>query len=691
MTLKKNKGTFKPKGPKGPSARATPASAQSSARPSVERQSQTPGPVTKPTVTITIPDDEEDAEEDAHTETAAADGILQPPTLEPTNNTPSTENSRKRPREENEQPPDIVEKRARVEGPQSVHNTPTTNSRDTEPEVHSQVEAEFSTQNEVADTVTQDSDEVADASRLDPAINHDSEAATPQNPVLEPSGPGSSTDNITFTHAGEEDIGRGYDHSSSANNGLPETPHVQQDDPASIYPDPELSGIPVQAAAASRMDNSADSAEQPAAHVVPTATLNPDGTAGEAAQTPSAKPRKKRPTVRRRRIQPAQEGDDGRATIEMQLNRPRRIVGGRRGGKKDKEGRKKRGETPEGASDEEVDPTTMTLMDLCKDPKIGQKSDMHDEIQKRVREKKMKDRLAKRKLLPPEEGEEGEDRERPAEGADGAALAAQTLAVLPSVEEPINRTGPQMRLVDGQIVMDPASLIVDRHARTAAEDEALTVIEENEFTHVTTSGSWMKREKAQVWTFLDVEKLYQGIAQFGTDFEMIAKLFPSRNRRQIKLKFNKEERTNPVRLNAVLMGKSERIDLMEWQEQSGLELEEVETIEAERRAIDEEHAREEEARRKEMEESIRQKRAAITANSAAARRAAGDGSEKENENAGAGGNGEGEDGGIARSGTREASAAPGKTKKKTAPKKRQKKNPHTSQVRATEEVLASWE
>lgn len=38
----------------------------------------------------------------------------------------------------------------------------------------------------------------------------------------------------------------------------------------------------------------------------------------------------------------------------------------------------------------------------------------------------------------------------------------------------------------------------------------------------------------------------QAVSQFGTDFEMIAALFPSRRRREIVNKFNKEDRKNPA-------------------------------------------------------------------------------------------------------------------------------------------------
>lgn len=45
---------------------------------------------------------------------------------------------------------------------------------------------------------------------------------------------------------------------------------------------------------------------------------------------------------------------------------------------------------------------------------------------------------------------------------------------------------------------------------------------------------------------------WQALSQWGTDFALIANMFPTRNRRQIKLKFKQEERRNPARVNQAL-------------------------------------------------------------------------------------------------------------------------------------------
>ncbi|KAM5548779.1 hypothetical protein ABKV19_000272 [Rosa sericea] len=61
--------------------------------------------------------------------------------------------------------------------------------------------------------------------------------------------------------------------------------------------------------------------------------------------------------------------------------------------------------------------------------------------------------------------------------------------------------------------------------------------------------SFMNKERPSKWFEQDTELFYEGIEQFGSDFGMIAQLFPGRTRNQIKLKFKKEDRQNPIRMN----------------------------------------------------------------------------------------------------------------------------------------------
>ncbi len=51
--------------------------------------------------------------------------------------------------------------------------------------------------------------------------------------------------------------------------------------------------------------------------------------------------------------------------------------------------------------------------------------------------------------------------------------------------------------------------------------------------------------RSERWSQDDTALFYRGLAAFGTDFTLIAQLFPSRDRRNIKNKFTREEREFP--------------------------------------------------------------------------------------------------------------------------------------------------
>lgn len=341
--------------------------------------------------------------------------------------------------------------------------------------------------------------------------------------------------------------------------------------------------------------------------LIPVVPLNPDGTSGVPipVQPPKAKPR-----ARKRKLDDA--NIDIRPSIEVQVHatkaprtsaprkprKPREPRAATSSTPKPR-ARKKRAETPEDAEDQEIDHSTIKMADLCKDLKIGKKFSKHDEIKQRDIDRKAKAKL--RRENPELVG--ASDDERPSATTRSAT------------ETPFQTTsvGPRMRLVDGQIVIDESSLNLDRHKLAAANAGVMEIIEENEFTRITTSGTFMKREKNIFWDLEAEEKFYVGLRMFGTDFEMISKMFPDRNRRQIKLKFNKEERLYPTKINSALLGEKVPINFDEYKSHTGLEYEDVAVINAEREEIEAEQNAEEARVEAELAEATRQKKAAIHA------------------------------------------------------------------------------
>ncbi|KAF8852465.1 hypothetical protein BDZ45DRAFT_544078, partial [Acephala macrosclerotiorum] len=236
--------------------------------------------------------------------------------------------------------------------------------------------------------------------------------------------------------------------------------------------------------------------------------------------------------------------------------------------------RKARDETPSDGEDAEIDPTTMTLTELCKDLKIGKKFYMHDDIKLREMKKKQEN-----------PGPSGTNAgtvpiETPHPPAQKEASAVPSASKRPQ--------GPQMKVVDGVIVVDEQSLQMDRQAEGEAERADFEEIEENEFTRVVTSSSFMKKEKSNRWDAAATDMFYKLVGQYGTDFNTISKMFPHRSRRQIKLKFNTEERNNPDRITRYMTNPKKAIEMEQFEKLSGLKLQSKEDIEAEMAAFDRE-------------------------------------------------------------------------------------------------------
>ncbi|KAF9768014.1 hypothetical protein IL306_014748 [Fusarium sp. DS 682] len=267
--------------------------------------------------------------------------------------------------------------------------------------------------------------------------------------------------------------------------------------------------------------------------------------------------------------------------------------------------RRARSVTPEDSESQLVDLQKLKMADLTKDLHIGKKFSRHDELRERERRARMKSKLGvdaeRDSSATPEDGGQGEKIGSPAASSPA-----------PSVSAPAAPSGPQFRIVDGQIVIDQSSLAVDRHARAAAAAGAMETVEENDFTRLITSNSFMNTSKLKgpnIWTDAETELFYRGLRMLGTDFEMISKMFPGKQRRHVKLKFNREERHCPQRVNAALIGeKTVKIDIEEYKAFTGSEFEPVADIEAEQRKIQEEYEAEEKRRADEQAEIMRKRR-----------------------------------------------------------------------------------
>lgn len=67
------------------------------------------------------------------------------------------------------------------------------------------------------------------------------------------------------------------------------------------------------------------------------------------------------------------------------------------------------------------------------------------------------------------------------------------------------------------------------------------------------SGFYKRTKRTRDWPPDETIRFYRCLHTIGTDFSLMLTLFPNRSRRDMKLKFKKEERNNPALINKALL------------------------------------------------------------------------------------------------------------------------------------------
>ena len=277
--------------------------------------------------------------------------------------------------------------------------------------------------------------------------------------------------------------------------------------------------------------------------------------------------------------------------------------------------KRQRSPTPEDAENVVIEEDTLRMEELCNERRTGRKSIRSEEIKVFEAAEAERRAVARARELAGEEALEPENQAGTAEieqESGGRMLA------------------PQTQIVNGEIVLIEDSTRIDRHALANAEREAeaVVVVEENALTTRINSHYNLKQTPKQRWTDEETEEFYNALRMFGTDFGIISKMFPTRSRRAVKLKYTHEERVNQARISETLHGERIPVNIEEFSEWTETTYADPAILHAEmetdRRALEEEQAKEKEA----MEEARRQREAETAAEAAAVGE---DTSAKENE------------------------------------------------------------
>lgn len=337
------------------------------------------------------------------------------------------------------------------------------------------------------------------------------------------------------------------------------------------------SSVPADTALPSLSPNPTPASSDANANPVPSPANGP-----ATADPPAEAPKKKRQYQKRKQpaeAQAATTGEDGAAPPKPKRQRKKKAATADAGqdGQPAAEGEatpaepaapkrvRRRQITPNPEdipADGRPDHTTTKIGDLTRDLGIGKKfkhADLIVERQRQARHDAKMRKLEKQKIamgLVPNNSQKDDSQAGTPAADDGAAA------------KPSSGPGIDFDIIDGQIMINQNSLVINQHA--AEGNVQLETVEEDEFTHLTTSASYLRPSRAMgsnQWDDVDTEKFYKYLKMFGTDFETISHMFPGRNRRQIKLKFTREEKHRPNRINAAIMARGEKrvaIDIDEY-------------------------------------------------------------------------------------------------------------------------------
>ncbi|PWW71815.1 hypothetical protein C7212DRAFT_360384 [Tuber magnatum] len=245
-----------------------------------------------------------------------------------------------------------------------------------------------------------------------------------------------------------------------------------------------------------------------------------------------------------------------------------------------------RAPSPEDGEQREITPSIIKMKDLCRDIRIGRKSRRFIELEQLDWTKLASDQKAAKVALEVRQaaGEEAEQE-----------TAEERIERLDNERQSLPRAGaPQMRMVNGELVLDQESIQVNSHERNPIDEESMEVVEENTAFRRITSATYSKHKRSERWDTEETGKFYNALSMFGTDFEIISRLFPGRNRQQLRKKYLNEERKDPQRITDALRTRVPT-NVAEYSEMAELEIGDPQLVEDELEKIREAHEAEEEA------------------------------------------------------------------------------------------------
>ena len=146
--------------------------------------------------------------------------------------------------------------------------------------------------------------------------------------------------------------------------------------------------------------------------------------------------------------------------------------------------------------------------------------------------------------------------------------------IKPKDEPPAAMPVPQLRLnANGDMVLDETSLVIENEQQKQNRILLATsnVVYDDDLSG--NYGYYKRQQRTKEWQHEETVKFYRCLNTVGTDFSLMLNLFPNRTRRDLKLKFKKEEKNNGQLIDKALL-KHNTFDLDELQKDLDREEEE---------------------------------------------------------------------------------------------------------------------
>lgn len=110
---------------------------------------------------------------------------------------------------------------------------------------------------------------------------------------------------------------------------------------------------------------------------------------------------------------------------------------------------------------------------------------------------------------------------------------------------------PQVKIGEnGELILDEQSLVIETTESRKPRELTTTAINYDDLD--TGYGIYKRCKRTKDWTVAETKQFYRVLQMIGTDFSMMLAYFKNRTRRDLKLKFKKEEKINQTLIDKVL-------------------------------------------------------------------------------------------------------------------------------------------